>query len=167
MRLYYFPLEPYTVYQFRCAAINAHGQSDWSLPSFRIRTCKAQPPAAPQHPRVAEVHPASVHLIWIAPDPKGCPIIGHALELKRLRREVAFLDTHEMLQTERNDAASNTDRETDGIVSSLDIGYTNKYEAENLEPPAKYIFRVAAYNGKGQGDWSCWSDTFTGGFTIS
>ena len=160
------PLKPYTVYQFRCAAINAHGQSDWSLPSFRIRTCKAQPPAAPQHPRVAEVHPASVHLIWIAPDPKGCPIIGHALELKRLRREVAFLDTHEMLQTERNDAASNTDRETDGIVSSLDIGYTNKYEAENLEPSAKYIFRVAAYNGKGQGDWSCWSDTFTGGFTI-
>ena len=71
-----------------------------------------------------------------------------------------------MLQTERNDAASNTDRETDGIVSSLDIGYTNKYEAENLEPSAKYIFRVAAYNGKGQGDWSCWSDTFAGGVTV-
>jgi len=165
-------LKPYTVYQFRCAAINAHGQSDWSLPSFRIRTCKAQSPAAPQHPRISEVHPASVHLIWIMPDHKGSPIIGHTLELKRLRREqpkmamtrlsqeAMFLDTHEMPRT------TTTDRETDGIVSSLDIGYRNKYEAENLEPSAKYIFRVAAYNGEGQGDWSCWSDTFVGGLAI-
>jgi hypothetical protein len=165
-------LKPYTVYQFRCAAINAHGQSDWSLPSFRIRTCKAQSPAAPQHPRISEVHPASVHLIWIMPDHKGSPIIGHTLELKRLRREqpkmamtrlsqeAMFLDTHEMPRT------TTMDRETDGIVSSLDIGYRNKYEAENLEPSAKYIFRVAAYNGEGQGDWSCWSETFVGGLAI-
>jgi len=165
-------LKPYTVYQFRCAAINAHGQSDWSLPSFRIRTCKAQSPAAPQHPRISEVHPASVHLIWIMPDHKGSPIIGHTLELKRLRREqpkmamtrlsqeAMFLDTHEMPRT------TTMDRETDGIVSSLDIGYRNKYEAENLEPSAKYIFRVAAYNDEGQGDWSCWSDTFVGGLVI-
>ena len=29
------PLKPNVVYQFRVCAVNAHGNSDWSLPSFR------------------------------------------------------------------------------------------------------------------------------------
>lgn len=48
----------------------------------------------------------------------------------------------------------------DGIVTSLEIGYRSTYHAENLEPSAEYVFRVAACNGEGQGAWSPWSEVF-------
>lgn len=179
------PLKPNVVYQFRCAAVNVHGQSDWSLPSFRTRTKCAEAPTAPLTPEMAKAYPTGVDLVWVASDPKGSPIVGHSLELKRLRRsQDAPLDPHALSESDANESSdSGSDDESldsddarrptgprevtsatadkaDGIVTTLEIGYRNKYHAENLEPSAKYVFRVAAANGEGQGDWSPWSDVF-------
>ena len=133
----------------------------------------AQPPAAPLNPRVAGLYPARVDLIWVASNPKGSPIVGHALELKRLRRQANILFGKDPIWTDpptssgsrevRADAFVEAVATADGIISSLDIGYRNQYQADNLEPSATYAFRVAACNSEGQGDWSPWSAAFPGG----
>jgi len=159
------PLGPNSVYQFRCAAVNIHGQSNWSLPSFRIRTLPAEPPTAPQHPRVTKIHFTSVDVTWVASDSKGSPVIGHVLELKRLRRVQAAKPIVNGTEYSVDDSNCSplVSNQVDGIVTSLDIGYRSKYQAQNLEPSANYVFRVSACNGQGQGAWSRWSDVFSGG----
>ena len=125
----------------------------------------------------------AVDLVWDLSDPKGSAILGHVLELKRLRRNVlstadaaddesdanassggddddASIDSDEARGPLVKEVTSATADAADGIVTTLEIGYRNKYHAENLEPSARYVFRVAACNGEGQGHWSPWSDSF-------
>ena len=151
-------LQPNSVFQFRCAAVNIHGQSSWSLPSFRARTLIAQFPTAPLLPRIVKLYQASADLAWSASDSRGSAITGHVIELKRLRRNLSRNTASKTIyETPFGDAT-----EVAGIVTSLDVGYRNEYQAENLEPSAKYTFRVAACNGLGQSAWSTWSVVFPG-----
>ncbi|KAH8066859.1 hypothetical protein JL721_8049 [Aureococcus anophagefferens] len=173
------PLKPSVVYQFRVAAANANGTSGWSLPSFRSKTQDAEPPTKPGDPEVAKCYPKAADLTWAPADPRGSPVAGHVLELKRLRRAPPGAAAAGDDESDANDSDSGgsidsdearaplvreVTRETagaaDGIVTTLEIGYRSTYHAENLEPTARYVFRVAACNGEGQGPWSAWSDSF-------
>ena len=174
------PLKPSVVYQFRVAAANANGTSGWSLPSFRSKTQDAEPPTKPGDPEVAKCYPKAADLTWAPADPRGSPVAGHVLELKRLRRAppgAAAAGDDDESDANDSDSGGSIDsdearaplvrevtRETagaaDGIVTTLEIGYRSTYHAENLEPTARYVFRVAACNGEGQGPWSAWSDSF-------
>ncbi|KAH8077594.1 myosin light chain kinase [Aureococcus anophagefferens] len=171
------PLKPSVVYQFRVAAANANGTSGWSLPSFRSKTQDAEPPTKPGDPEVAKCYPKAADLTWAPADPRGSPVAGHVLELKRLRRAPPGAAGDDEVGRERQrqrrvhrqrrgaralvrEVTRETAGAADGIVTTLEIGYRSTYHAENLEPTARYVFRVAACNGEGQGPWSAWSDSF-------
>ena len=179
-------LTPNTVFQFLVTAVNAHGTSEWSLPSIRCRTLPPLVPTAPGVPELVEAFPTAVTIKWEPAFENGDPIIGHILEMKRLRRKAVPITPEEIEAAEKEEAAKakaeeerlaeiaerkkrreKVDRDEelpqtkdgdtlDGIVTKIDLGYQNSTRSENMEPMMRYIFRVAAHNSTGIGKFSPW-----------
>lgn len=130
-------LAPDSVYQFRCAAVNAHGASDWSLPSFRGRTLVARPPLAPSKPRLEAAFANFCDLVWGEAQTNGAPVTGHLLELIKRHRVADMRSTRE-------------------------VGYLPRCRLDHLEPqPLVYVARIAALSDAGQGPFSQWSEPFS------
>merc|ERR1712070_606519 len=73
-----------TTYDFRVAAINEHGPSEWSIASNRSRTLPPMTPALMDTPRIDGVFPTSVVLVWEAPDDNGAKIMGYKVEIEKV-----------------------------------------------------------------------------------
>ena len=119
-------LNPATVYVFRVAAINGHGES--GLSNFvRLSTGPAagDPPATPQNLRANSTTSTAVTLAW--DDPGDPSITGY----KILSRTPA---TQNHLSTLVGDTGSPA----------------ASYVVEDLNPATVYVFRVAAINGHGE-----------------
>lgn len=130
-------LAPDSVYQFRCAAVNSHGASDWSLPSFRGRTLAARPPFAPSKPRLEAAFANFCDLVWGEAQINGAPVTGHRLELIKRHRLADMRSTRE-------------------------VGYLPRCRLDHLEPqPLVYVARIAALSDAGQGPYSDWSEPFS------
>ncbi|KAH8047309.1 hypothetical protein JL722_13119 [Aureococcus anophagefferens] len=161
------PLKPSVVYQFRVAAANANGTSGWSLPSFRSKTQDAEPPTKPGDPEVAKCYPKAADLTWAPADPRGSPVAGHVLELKRLRRAPpaaaagddesdandsdsgGSIDSDEARAPLVREVTRETAGAADGIVTTLEIGYRSTYHAENFEPTRALPRRRVQRRGPG------------------
>ncbi|KAJ1461708.1 fibronectin type III [Pelagophyceae sp. CCMP2097] len=158
------PLLPDTVYQFRCAAVNAHGTSPWSLPTFRARTLPAELPWAPGVPVPGDRFPGAVELAWAAAEPRGAKVVGHVLQSKRLRRTSVLPEAPPEAQAAEHGApapaAVDDAGSLQGILTESEIGSRPNFRAEALEKSAKYVVRIAAVNSVGQGPFSPWSSVF-------
>ena len=139
------PLDPVTVYAFRCAAVNEKGASDWSPPSFRGKTLPPKLPSAPCNPVLATAYDSGAcDLVWDpAAKENGAAILSHRLHLVRLKQGDS--------PPPSDDASSGT---------TLDIGARPVYRAENLRGSTWYVFRVAAVNAVGASPFSSWSPPF-------
>ena len=143
-------------------------------------------PTAPGVPELVEAFPTAVTIKWEPAFENGDPIIGHILEMKRLRRKAVPITPEEIEAAEKEEAAKakaeeerlaeiaerkkrreKVDRDEelpqtkdgdtlDGIVTKIDLGYQNSTRSENMEPMMRYIFRVAAHNSTGIGKFSPW-----------
>jgi len=135
-------LTPATEYEFRVAAVNKKGISDFSLLSPKILT--AEKPDKPGHPEVVQVIGTSVHLQWTAPCSDG----GAAVT----EYKVMYWTSEERKEISDYVAAT-----TESLIS---------YTIRNLlKANTKYSFAVAAVNRIGLGPWSVRSEdinTFAG-----
>jgi len=135
-------LTPATEYEFRVAAKNKGGISDFSLMSPKILT--AEKPDKPGQPEVVQVIGTSVHLQWSAPCSDG---------------GVAVTEYKVMYWTseERKEISDSVAATTESLIS---------YTIRNiLQANTKYRFAVAAVNRIGRGPWSRRSEeviTFAG-----
>jgi len=124
-------LTPATEYEFRVAAVNKKGISNFSLMSPKILT--VEKPDKPGRPAVMEVIGTSVHLQWSAPCSDG----GVAVT----EYKVIYWTSEEMKEISDSVAAT---------AESL-ISYTIR---NVLQANTKYYFAVAAVNRIGRGPWS-------------
>ena len=131
-----------TEYEFRVAAVNKKGISDFSLMSPKILTVGK--PDKPGRPAVVEVIGTSVHLQWSAPCSDG----GAAVT----EYKVMYWTSEERKEISDYVAAT-----TESLIS---------YTIRNLlKANTKYSFAVAAVNRIGLGPWSVRSNyinTFAG-----
>ena len=127
-----------TEYEFRVAAVNKAGTSDFSLMS--PKTITVVRPDKPGRPKVIEVSGTSVRLQWTVPASDcGADITEY---------NVAYRSSEET-----KTVAVSVDGHTEPLIS-----YTIRNQ---LQPHRKYRFAVAAVNNRmDQGQWSDWT-TFT------
>ena len=124
-------LTPATEYEFRVAAVNREGMSDFSLMSPKIMTVET--PDRPGLPEVIDVTGTSVHLQWTMPDSDGGADI-----------------TEYIVTYSTSEAAEYITFPADANTETL-ISYTIRNQ---LQADMKYSFAVAAVNTIGRGTWS-------------
>lgn len=133
-------LTPATDYEFRVAAVNYKGMSEFSPASRTI--CTVEKPGKPGRPEVIEVIGTSVHLQWTAPDSNGGDdIICYRVEF---RQSDGYDEDEDYVYEGRITVHSDAD-----VESSINYTVRNV-----LQPYTPYTFAVAAVNGVGQGPWS-------------
>jgi len=128
-------LTPATEYDFRVAAVNKKGISDFSPMSPKILTVET--PERPGLPEVVDVTGTSVRLQWTAPSSNGGADITEY---------VVMYDTSEA---------------TKSVVVAVDGNMQSPISCtirNRLWPDTKYRFAVAAVNRLGQGPWSDMTD---------
>jgi len=126
-------LTPATEYEFRVAARNKKGISDFSLMLPKILT--VEKPDKPGRPEVVEVIGTSVHLQWTAPCSDGGAAVT---EYKVMYRSRTLEEMEEI---------------SDYVAATAEflISYTIR---NVLQANTKYNFAVAAVNRIGRGPWS-------------
>jgi len=128
-------LTPATEYDFRVAAVNKKGISDFSPMSPKILTVET--PERPGLPEVVDVTGTSICLQWTAPSSNGGADITEY---------VVMYDTSEA---------------TKSVVVAVDGNMQSPISCtirNRLWPDTKYRFAVAAVNRLGQGPWSDMTD---------
>jgi len=120
-----------TEYEFRVAAVNREGISDFSLMSPTILT--GEKPDKPGRPEVLEVIGTSVHLQWTAPCSDG----GAAVT----EYKVVYCKSRER-------------KEISDFVAATTESLTSYTIRNVLQANTMYNFAVAAVNGIGRGPWS-------------
>jgi len=132
-----------TEYEFRVAAVNKGGISDFSLMSRKILTA-VENPDKPGRPEVVEVIGTSLHLQWTAPCSDGGSAVTEYKVMYRTSKETREISDSVAADTE-----------------SL-INYTIR---NVLKANTEYSFAVIAINRIGRGPWSDMSEnviTFPG-----
>jgi len=130
-------LTPATQYEFRVAAVNKKGTSDFSLMSPKILA--AEKPDRPGVPEVVDVTGTSVGLQWTAASSNGADITHYFVIIC-------------------------TPKETKQITVPADTGFNAlmNYTIRNqLQANSKYRFAVSAINRVGQGPQSDMTDEAT------
>jgi len=133
-------LTPKTQYEFRVAAVNKKGTSEFSPISLMIVT-PVEMPGKPGCPEVLEVIGTSVRLQWTAPDSDG----GAAIT----QYTVVYFTTGD---------------DPKYVPFPVDVtdGESTSYTLRNLlQPSTMYLFAVAAVNIVGTGPWSDWKKGVT------
>ncbi|KAK3703484.1 hypothetical protein RRG08_024788 [Elysia crispata] len=124
-------LEPGTKYEFRVAAENSQGVSDFlETETPVLAKLPYDAPQAPSAPKCAATTEDSITLTWNPPKKDGgSPITGYVIEKK-----------------EKGDS-----RWTKANISEIP---DTEYTVRGLQPGMEYDFRVAAVNNAGIGDFS-------------
>ncbi|KAH9498302.1 hypothetical protein Btru_006487 [Bulinus truncatus] len=117
-------------YYFRVMAENSEGVSPPLETSATIKLTKPiSAPSAPKGPiRLSDFTVTSVTINWLAPDDDG----GSEITKYVLQVRIGSKEWTELAKVE---------------------SFTNKYKAQELKEQTEYMFRVAAVNKIGQGDW--------------
>ena len=129
-------LTPGTQYEFRVAAMNMKGMSDFSLTSPTIMTL-VETPGKSGLPKVVYVSGTSVRLRWAAPSSNGGADITKYIVMFCTSATVEY------------------------IAVSLDTNTISYTIRNQLQAKTKYRFAVAAVNRVGQGPWSDWTEEVT------
>ena len=133
-------LTPATQYEFRVAAVNKKGTSEFSPISLMIVT-PVEKPGKPGCPEVLEVIDTSVRLQWTAPDSDG----GAAIT----KYTVVYYTT------------GDDPKYVSFPVDVTDVESTSYTLRNLLQPSTAYLFAVAAVNIVGTGPWSDLKTGFT------
>ena len=132
-------LKPNTVYEFRLQYVNESGSSQFSLPSHRAKTNRAEVPAVSLPPKTQEISAKSVVLSLHVPPQGGAPITSFTIEY----RDIDFSTIkQEILKLKEGTVL--TERPLMTIYS--------------LRPGGTYQFKSRAENLVGAGDFSVWGD---------
>ena len=124
-------LTPDTEYEFRVAAVNKRGESDFSLMSPKILTVVSIPDK-PGRPDVVVIG-TSVRLHWTAPQSDGGTDIIQYIVMCNTSDKTEYIPVA-------------VDASTEPLIS-----YTIRNQ---LQPHTEYTFAIAAVNRVGRGPWS-------------
>eukprot|EP01032_Pedospumella_encystans_P012810 gene12810-14791_t len=124
--------------EFRVCFVNDAGKSEWSQPSHRAKTNKAQLPAKCATPTIHSMGPDSITLHLLVPAEGGAPIRLFCLE-------VMDLDANEtrVIKHTRN---------------AQDAGESLMARIPSLKPGGAFIFRARAESDVGNGEFSEWTE---------
>lgn len=128
-------LQSNTLYEFRVSYENLTGRSDYSIPSQRAKTRKAQVPDRMRPPRYIDVMPSYVNLSFIHPPNGGDDILFFIIKLE------------------------NVDQNTTQLFRVLP--HATEHRIESLLPGGKYKVCIVAQNNIGEGDYSNWTQIVT------
>jgi len=132
-------LKPNTVYEFRLQYVNEAGSSQFSLPSHRAKTNRAEVPAVSLPPITHEILAKSVVLSLHVPQQGGAPINCFTIEYRDVDYSTVKQEIFKL-----KDGTVVTERPLMTIYS--------------LRPGGTYQFKSRAENLVGAGDFSVWGD---------
>jgi hypothetical protein len=141
MRVIIDNLEPNTIYEFRFSYRNESGFSDYSLPSQRAKTNKADTPQQPMVPKILQYSNRNINMELIIPYPGGAPIHQIDIEMQDVDRLIFSTESfsyNSLILDENNCKTTVT--------------------INDLRPGTFYLFRMRAVNRVGPGNFSEWTD---------
>jgi hypothetical protein len=141
------------VYQFRVRFKNDADYSDWSAPSHKVKTNKAEPPEVCISPTLAKALMAgdtAVILTIAFPPPGGAPISAFTIEYRDVDLNIT-LTQHLNLGPDRGDPPYQN------IVLAKPPP-TIEVTVAGLRSCGFFQFRVRAENKVGPGEYSAWGD---------
>jgi hypothetical protein len=152
-------LTPDSGYRVRVQAVNAVGAGQFSLP-VKIRT-KCLPPPAPATLECTAASYNSIKLKWSAVSSASSefetntlnPLV-YVLEMKPVVSAASVVVENEHDDDDDEAVVDDNHNEKDSDLFTLIYkGPLTSYKASKLAESSEYLFRVAAVNEAGQGDW--------------
>lgn len=132
-------LAPNTLYEFKMQFINKSGISDWSPPSHRAKTNRAEVPEVSKEPEIVEIMDQVVQISLHVPPQGGAPITSFTIEMRDLD-EIGELRTEKHVVRDKKELLSRP------LVF-----------IEDLKKGGSFQFRSRAENIVGAGEFSLWS----------
>jgi hypothetical protein len=161
-------------YDFRCAAVNSKGISEFGKPSKRARTLKPLAPDAVASLDASEVYPNAIVFSWIPPVCHGAEIESYVIEQVRtaFRPEVITNNSNKDNQNEDHLDDGDDDpealaksraeaRDKDMFVTHTCEGWDESKRIDDLTIGNTYKFRISALNSVGAGEFSKWTPEIT------
>lgn len=132
-------------YDFRVAAVNENGRSEWSGASMRTKTSAPLVPGTVGAPELQAVYADAVMIGWDEPALNGAAICAYMIEWERVAGPLQPLP------------AGRQDKGKNGTVETGP--HPNK--RVELQEDCQYRLRVAARNAAGWNTYGPWSETAT------